>query len=82
MLHPRRAERACDLLQQAISTKSDAVASGVKGTGDLRVASTRRINPSDRREKTPNLVVTNAAIGECETRLSSCSTRGSANHSV
>jgi hypothetical protein len=48
---------------------SVAVASGVKGTGDSRVASTRRINPNDRREKTPNLVVTDAAIGGCEPRL-------------
>jgi hypothetical protein len=51
------------------SYKSVAVASGVKGTGDSRVASTGPISPKDRREKTPNLVVTDAAIGGCEPRL-------------
>jgi hypothetical protein len=44
------AERACDPLQQGISTMSVAVASGVNGAGDSWVASTRRINSNDRRE--------------------------------
>jgi hypothetical protein len=63
------AERACDPLQQGISTMSVAVASGVNGAGDSWVASTRRINSNDRREKTPNLIVADAAIGRCEPRL-------------
>ena len=76
------APSARDPLQQAISTMSVAVASGVKGTGDLRVASTRRINPNDRHEKTPNCCVTDAAIGGVRAAPVLADRPGATNHSV